>query len=159
MLTTRNDISQELKALVDATIDLPRGSVVPHELIDRLTGFLRGTSLRNTIVRKWKRTLSERRGIVVTVSSPPGIGYRLLNTEQQLYDETNKLTDQAVRRINKAAVAVGSIDRSELNDRQRAYQLAKIGHLTELKTLEKKQRSESRTLSSKVYASPRIMSE
>lgn len=159
MLTTRNDISQELKALVDATIDLPRGSVVPHELIDQLTGILRGESLRNTIISKWKNVFKHRRGIIIGLSSPPGIGYRLLNTEQQLYDESGKMIEQAVRRIDKAAVAVGSIDRSELNDRQRAYQLAKIGHFTELKTLEKKQKSESRSLSSKVYASPRLPSQ
>lgn len=156
MFTKKRDVTNEIKALIAATESLPRGSLVTHEEIEKVTGIKKDHPSRQTILKKWKKHHEVNRGITIMPSVPAGVGYRFLTVEEQLKVQPVKYRSQAVRRINKAASCLGSISDGELDDDGKSLRSAMLGQLAEMKDKEKTQRAVLSTWLASPKALPRI---
>ncbi len=160
LLTQRRDISKELVSLLDATVELERGSLVPHETIEEVTGINRDDKDWTKLIRHWKREmLSPPRGLYVKASYPPGVGYKILTLEEQRVQEPINLQRQAIRKINKAAACVGTIPEEELDEAGRKFQVARLHQLGEIKQADKKQRAEVTSWLSNPETLPKLNGE
>jgi len=114
----RTDISKEVQALVNATKDLPRATIITHEKIEEIVGHKRQGphNKYQQIITKWKKDIQRDHG-VKWVSSH-GVGYRSLTVEAQLKEYTRKQYRRANKCIQDAAVAVATIKPEELDENQ-----------------------------------------
>lgn len=156
MFTKKRDVTKEIKDLIEATKDLPRGSLVTHEEIFTLTGIAKDHLSRQTIIKKWKKHFEVNRGITIMPSVPFGVGYRLLTVEEQLKVQPVKYRAQAVKKINKAATCLGSIGDDELDDGGKGLRSAMLGQLAEMREKEKAQRAVMSTWLSSPKSLPKI---
>lgn len=140
-LTKKRDISKELAALVEATNDLPRGSLVTHDTITELTGFDQQHSHRGSLIGKWKRAIRETRGIEITAAVPYGTGYKLLTVEEQMKHRPERLRASRRRLMNKEAACIGSVAAEELDEHMQAFQEARLHQLADERTSSDKQRA------------------
>lgn len=156
MFPQKRDITKEVKALIAATEDLPRGSLVTHEEINNAAGINEDHPSRQTILNKWRKHSETTRGITIMPSIPAGVGYRLLTVEEQLKVQPLKFRKQAVKKINKAASCLGAIGDKELDEDGAALRSAMLGQLSEMKEKEKAQRATLNTWLAAPKALPRI---
>lgn len=142
MFAKRRDISKELTDLINATKDLPRGTFIPHEDIEAASGMERNSSHWNTLIRKWKDAMGQR-GRWLVASTPLGTGYRILNVDEQRVDQPARLEKQAMRRLNRAAMCLGTIPAEDLTEEQRAFQAARLGQFAERKKIQQEHQAQA----------------
>lgn len=140
-ITTARDITKEVDRLVAATKDLDFGAFIPHDQITELTGIDRDEPyLRGKLIKKWRRELLKH-GRVLGLPQVRGTGYRILTRKEQLQDEPTRLQKLAERRINQAAQCLGAIDENTLDDDGKAFRVARLGQLAEMKKTSNEQRA------------------
>ncbi len=142
MFAKRRDISKELTELINATKDLPRGSFIPHEDIEAASGMERNSAHWNVLVKKWKGAMGQR-GLWIKAAVPLGTGYRILTLDEQREREPATLEKQAMRRLNRAAMCLGTIPAEDLTEEQRAFQAARLGQFAERKKIQQEHQAQA----------------
>lgn len=126
------DIAEELKKLIDATSTMERGTFVPHEQIEKISGIERDTIEWNRLIHHWKRAM-RRTGLWIKAAIPRGTGYKILTLDEQKNDEPIRLQRQAERKVDLAAACIGSIPKEALDETSEAYQHAVLEQLAQMK--------------------------
>ena len=157
MFLQKRDISKELKALCDATESRERGSLITHEEITQLTGFDRNHSHWGTLIKKWKRHMTQNSGFWPV--SVAGVGYRFPLASEQVTKLTDSLMKQAMRKVNSAASCLGSVSDDELDEVQQLYRKATLSNMTSLKDLNKKNQAVQQSWLANPKALPKITSK
>lgn len=151
--TTRWPIDEELKKLVEATKEQPRGSLVKHSEIEAVTGLTRDVAPWQKLIRHWRNKMRATRQIEII--SEPGIGYRLATVDEQM-QLAMRLEKSGGRRLGKAKIAAGSVEPSELTDEGRQLQDKIVADIDRVQLLQREQRAERRSLISMQPALPRL---
>ena len=158
LLTQKRDIRKELEALLDETESLKRGSFVPHETIEEVSGITREEKVWAKLIKHWKREMLTR-GLWVKAATPLGTGYKILTLDDQRISEPLNLQRQAVRKLNQAAACVGSIPETELDEAGMKFQVARLRQLGEMKKADERQRAEVTSWLSNPETLPKLNGE
>src|SRR5262245_48161744 len=101
------DVSSEVNALYDYTKNLPRGSLIPHEKIEEVTGVSKlaedGISknpIYQKVVRKWKQRMLNEQGILPWSSY--SVGYKFPTVKEQQENIPDAMERHAAKTIRKA---------------------------------------------------------
>ena len=110
----------EVKALNDATMDKPRGFLLPREQAWSLCG---GESIFKKVAKYWKQSLLWVRGITVEWDHA-NKGYLLIDTDRHLTKRQSRVQRSAEKKFREEALRLGLMrDEDFDSDHQRKLRL------------------------------------
>lgn len=128
VLARRWNVANEVNALFEFTLSLPRGALVEYPKIEEITRHTKDVIPWGTIIKKWRRRmLVEAKVAIVNVKN---VGYRLLSAREQLTLYPDSLEKSADRKKKQALAAISLIGESELSETERLYQHARASQIT-----------------------------
>lgn len=165
-----HDVNKEINDLFEATYQRPRGSLIKHGEIEKITGYEKmvvdskrryvPSAAYQKIVRKWRRKLLESTfggkkcpGVATIASN--GVGYRFATVEEQGKSVPDNYEKQAVRKTKQAQTTVECIPEEEMTDDQKRFRRERIRQTNESLDISKSHFEERKSFLSNPDTLPR----
>lgn len=155
VLAKRWDITKELAALFEHTKTMPRGTLIEHAEIERVTGIKRGPLPWGLLIPKWKKKVF--RELHIYVKSVKGVGYKFTTVTEQRVEESERLDQAADRKRKEACKVVAVIPLAELDEEGRAFQAARAEQLASQLAVSRADRAKARCWLSSPETLPRAI--
>ncbi len=143
------DVSQEVSALFEYVRNLPRGTVIPHHVIEQVTTIsrridgIRDNPVYSKVIRKWRDRMLVELGIYP--DSSKGVGYKLPTVTEQIDKIPNALESGAARKVVKAKKIVGSIKERELSDFEKRFKRERVRQDDEKLAMDREHKGQRRS--------------